>query len=211
MNRLFQFIAWAILAPFLLGACAATAVPDAATPTLAEPTDGGLRPIALRLSVTGATQVMHRGADPIPVELTRAGTEAPVALILENAALSTHTVPPGHYSITRIGPLTCTGISFDLEPGAGLRALGTLSAEIIQTDYDIALISAKPASPVDLASLDAADAAPLTVHRQALCHAGRGGQGTTYQDLSTGEQIMLGIVFAGFCAIALAGGGFCAF
>jgi len=204
--RLARALVWG-LAPLALAACAASgpgsddrAAPEAATPT----------PAALRLVIAGDADPVFALDQPIPVELNRDGADAPVTLEVRAGSLSVARLPPGHYAVTRIGPLACAGIGFDLGPGP--QALGTLRAEVLRTEYDVALISAVPATPADLAELgaDAADA-PLTVHRQALCHSGRGGTGTQFRDLSPAEQIMAGILFAGFCAAAVASGGFCAF
>jgi hypothetical protein len=190
----------------LLAACAtAGPEPDSAL------APGEPRAAALRLSVTGATAVLDTTA-PISVELVRAGAEEPVTLAFTDGDLAMHELPPGRYAVTRIGGLSCTGLDFELAPGAAPRALGTLRAEIIRTDYDVALVSGSPATPADLAQLGGtAESDPLAVHRQALCHSSRDGDGTQFHDMSPAEQVMTVILFGGFCAAALASGGFCAF
>lgn len=197
------------LGPLALAACAAAGQGPGERDDAVAPAPV---PVALRLVITGAAEPVFAPDRPIPVALSRGGAEAPATLEVRAGALSVAQLPPGRYAVTRIGPLACAGIGFDLGPGPAPQALGTLRAEVLRTEYDVALISAAPATPADLAVLGGgAEAAPLTVHRQALCHSGRGGAGTQFRDLSPAEQVMAGILFAGFCAAAVASGGFCAF
>lgn len=171
-----------------------------------------LRPAALRLNLTGKAPAVFGTATAIPVLLTRAGAEEPVATEFTPGGLTRLELPPGDYAVTRIGPLSCTGVGFTLTPGAEPRALGAIDAKILQTEYDIALIKADPATPADLAALGpGAQSAPLFVDRRALCHSGRGGTGTQFHELSPAEQFAAGLFFAGLCAAAVASGGFCAF
>ena len=101
----------------------------------------------------------------------------------------------------------------------GCGALGSIQAKINTTDYYVMLMSRHPATQAELAgfaaqtrtSLDDIDARPITIAEKAPCFAGTSGPGTTWQERPLGEKILLGIGFAGFCAIAVASGGFCAF
>jgi len=171
-----------------------------------------LRPAGLRLNLTGKAEAVFGTATAIPVELTRAGEEEPIATEFTPGALTRLDLAPGDYAVTRIGPMSCTGVEFTLTPGSEPRGLGALNAEIMQTEYDLALVSAGPAGATDLAALGpGAQSAPLFVDRRALCHAGRGGSGTQFYDLSPAEQVMTVILFGGICAAAVASGGFCIF
>lgn len=195
----------------LPGGCV-TAPAEPAPPETAAVETVQLRPVALRLNLTGKAPAVFGGATAIPVLLARTGTQEPVAAEFTPGALTRLELPPGDYAVSRIGPMACSGIGFTLTPGAEPRALGVLDAEILQTEYDIALIGAGPASAADLAELGSgAQSAPLFIDRKALCHAGRGGPGTQYHDLTLAQKITVGVFFAGFCAAAVASGGFCAF
>ncbi len=131
----------------------------------------------------------------------------------------TSSLPPGRYSIARIGPLACRGLSFEVDPSAGARALGSLRAEIITTDYHVALLSGRAATGTEIAALaartgaapGAIDARPLVIPEAAPCFISLAGPGATWRERPLGEKILLGIGFLGFCAIAVASGGFCAF
>ncbi len=76
-----------------------------------------------------------------------------------------------------------------------------------------------PAKPDDIAGLaearsiatDKVDARPISVTRHAPCSVHQQGPGQSWRDRPLGERIALGFAIAGFCAIALAAGGFCAF
>jgi hypothetical protein len=197
----------AALAGLILSACVTTTTEPQPVATETE-----LRPTALRLNLTGKSEAVFGAVTAIPVLLTRDGTEEPVATELTPGGLTRMELPPGDYSISRIGPMACYGIGFTVAPGAEPRALGTLQAEILRTQYDIALLDGSPASTADLAELGAgAQAAPLYIDRNALCHVGRNGPGTEFRDLSPAEQVMAAILFGGLCAAAVASGGFCAF
>lgn len=197
----------ALLTALALAACATAPPPQEHAPASAEAAT-----MALRLDLVGTTGALFPDGDPIPVELTPAGGSAPVTIALQEGTLAAHDLPPGAYAVSRIGPLACAGIGFELTPGDGPQVLGTLQARLVQTDYDIALISARRAGPADLAAMGAgARQGRLAVHRQALCHAGRGGPGTEFHDLSPTEQVLAVLLFAGFCAAAVASGGVCNF
>jgi len=193
------------LLPLIFAGCAAapkSPAPDASLGA-APP-----RAVALRLVLSGSADAVFPPGQKVPVELAY-GDEGPVvSLDLVPGRRSLHDLAPGGYAVTRIGPLGCTGIGFAVGPGAAPADLGTLRAEVLQTDYDVALISARAASPGELGD---AEPVPLFAHRQALCHASRDGPGTEYRDLSPAERVMVAILFAGFCAAAVASGGFCAF
>ena len=208
-----RILALIALLPLLLAACAAedTAPPETQT--------AQIQPVAFRLTVTGKTgAVLETGASG-RIEVRREGADEAIGLDFENGELAVHELPPGHYSIARIGPLLCRGLSFDLDPSAEARALGSLRAEIIATDYYVALMSLAPATGTEIAALaertgaasGAIDARPLVIPEAAPCFISRAGPDATWHELPLGQKIMLGILMAGFCAAAVAAGGFCAF
>ena len=208
-----RFLALIALLPLLLAACAA----EDAAPTEIRPAQ--IQPIAFRLTVTGKTgPVLGTGATG-RIGVLREGADEAIGLDFENGELAVHELPPGHYSIASIGPLACRGLSFEVDPSAQARALGSLRAEIIATDYYVALMSLAPATGAEIAALaertgaapGAIDARPLVIPEAAPCFINRAGPDATWQELPLGEKIMLGIVIAGFCAVAVASGGFCAF
>lgn len=199
-----------VLLPLLVAGCAtAPAEPGPVQPI----------PTALHLTISGATEPVLNADGSGQIGLVREGAAEPIAVQFQNGGVTTTDLGPGRYSIATLGPLTCRGLTFDIEPRSSARALGSLKAEIITTEYYVALMSRKPATSTEIAELagrtnaapDRIDATPVSQTEAAPCFMGRGGPGTTWHELSTGEQILLGIGFAGFCAVSLASGGFCAF
>lgn len=180
-------------------------------------------PTAIRLTITGDTGPVLKTSGAGRIELLRDGAAEPVVIEFENGALAIHDLTPGKYSIASLGPLTCRGLTFEVidQPGGapGARALGSLHAKIVTTDYYVALMSRKPATGAEIADLaertqsapEAIDARVIDQTEAAPCFMGRGGPGTTWRDRPLGEQILIGIGFAAFCAAAVASGGFCAF
>ncbi len=208
-----RILALIALLPLLLAACAAeyTAPPETQT--------AQTQPVAFRLTVTGKTgAVLETGATG-RIEVLREGADEAIDLDFENGELAVHELPPGHYSIARIGPLLCRGLTFEVDPLTQARALGALRAEIIATDYYVALMSLAPATGTEIAALaertgaapGAIDARPLVIPEAAPCFINRAGPDATWHELPLGQKIMLGILMAGFCAAAVAAGGFCAF
>ncbi len=208
-----RILALIALLPLLLAACATgrTAPPES------QPAQ--TLPVAFHLTVTGKTgPVLETGATG-RIEVMREDADEPIGLEFENGELAIHELPPGRYSIARIGPLACRGLSFEVDPSAGARALGSLRAEIIETDYYVALLSLAPATGTEIAALaertgaapGTIDTRPLQAAEAAPCFISRAGPDATWRDRPLGEQIMLGIVIAAFCAAAVAAGGFCAF
>ncbi len=208
-----RILALIALLPLLLAACATG---DTA-PTEIRPAE--VQPVAFRLTVTGKTGPVLGTDTTGRIEVLREGADEVIGLDFENGELTVHELPPGHYSIARIGPLACRGLFFEVDPSAGARALGSLRAEIITTDYHVALLSLAPATGIEIDALaertgaapGAIDARPLVIPEAAPCFINRAGPGSTWRDRPLGEQILLGIGFAGFCAIAVAAGGFCVF
>ena len=211
MGSASRIVAVAVLLALLLAACAAgrTALPET----------GQIQPVAFRLTVTGKTgAVLETGATG-RIEVLRAGADEAAGLDFENGEMAVHDLPPGRYAIARIGPLICRGLTFEVDPSANARALGSLRAEIIATDYHVALLSGQAATGTEIAGLaeragaapGAIDARPLVIPEAAPCFVGRGGPGTTWRERPLGEKILLGIGFVAFCAAAVATGGFCAF
>jgi hypothetical protein len=194
----------------LLAACATAPV---------DPQPARSTPTALHLTITGAVEPVLGADGTGRIELVRDGTAEPIGVAFENGVLAIADLQPGEYSISTLGQLTCRGLTFEVDPSSGARALGSLQAQIVTTDYYVALMSRKPASGAEVAALaertqtapTAIDARPIAMAEAAPCFLGRGGPGTTWRDRPLGEQILLGIGFAGFCAVALASGGFCAF
>jgi len=208
-----RILALIAVLPLLLAACAA----EDAAPAGSQPAQ--LQPIAFRLTVTGkAGPVLEAGATG-RIELLREGADETIGLDFENGALTIHELEPGRYSIASIGPLACRGLSFEVDPWTQARALGSLRAEIIVTDYHVALMSLAPATGAEIARLaeltgaapGAIDARPLVIPESAPCFINRSGPGTNWRERPLGEKILLGIGFVAFCAVAVAAGGFCAF
>ncbi len=197
----------------ILTACAdAPPVTNASEP--AQP-----QPVAFRLAVTGKTGPVLGTGTTGRMEVLQEGADEVIGLDFENGELAIHELPPGRYSIARIGPLVCRGLSFEVDPSAEARALGSLRAEIIATDYHVALMSLAPATGTEIAGLaertgaapGAIDARPLVIPEAAPCFVNRDGPDANWRDLPLGEKIMLGIAIGAFCAAAVAAGGFCAF
>jgi len=202
----------------LLAACAAEPdAPDAAQPPR-------LTPTALHLTITGDTSPVLGTGTAGQIELTRDGAAEPIEVAFENGALAVADLQPGQYNTTKIGLLACRGLTFEVDPAqadqaANARALGTLRAKIVTTDYYVALMSRRAATGPEIAGLaqrvqaapDTIDARPIAMAEAAPCFMGTGGPPTTWRDRPLGEQILFGIAIGGFCAIALASGGFCAF
>ena len=213
MGPALRTIVLAALLPFILAACAeAPPVPTASEPAR-------LQPVAFRLTVTGKTGTVLETDATGRIEVLREGADEAIGLDFENGELAIHELPPGRYSIARIGPLACRALSFEVDPSAEARALGSLRAEIITTDYYVALLSGQAATGTEIAGLaertgaapGAIDARPLVIPEAAPCFLSRSGPGTTWRERPLGEKILLGIGFVGFCAIAVASGGFCVF
>ena len=208
-----RILALIALLPLLLAACAT----EDAAPTEIEPAQ--LRPVAFRLAVSGKTGPVLETGSSGRIEVLRDGADEAVGLEFENGELTIHELPPGRYSITGIGPLACRGLTFEVDPSAKARALGSLRAEIIATDYLVALMSLAPATGAEIAGLaartgatpGAVDARPLVIPEAAPCFMNRAGPGTTWRERPLGEKILLGIGFVAVCAAAVAAGGFCAF
>jgi hypothetical protein len=210
MNSVSQATALAVLLSLLLAACATE--PEAVGPV-------PLAPTSIQLTFTGNTTPVLGAGDTGQIELHRKGEDEPILLEFQNGVTVVSDLPPGKYSVERIGVLTCRGMTFDVDPSADARALGSLRAKIITTDYYVALMSQYPATDTELAEfaeqtdtiVDGIDAHPITIAEKAPCFVGTGGPGTTWRERPLGEKILLGIGFIGLCAIAVASGGFCAF
>lgn len=176
-------------------------------------------PTVIDLGVFGAVGPVIGEDGTGQLHLKRADGGEPVTVPFQNASPSEFALAPGDYRITQIGELRCQGIAFSVGGDARLRALGTIRAEIVKSQYYVALIAGHPAKPDEIAalaearSLDTAkiDARPISVTRHAPCSVHRLGPGQSWRDRPLGERIALGFAVAGFCAIALAAGGFCAF
>jgi hypothetical protein len=82
----------------------------------------------------------------------------------------------------------------------------------------VALMSRASVAEGDVAALaeaagtpaGAVEAHPLEVTETAPCSLGP-GPGTTWDNMTLAEKVLVTVGFAGFCAIAVASGGFCAF
>jgi hypothetical protein len=208
-----RILALIALLPLLLAACA----DEFSAPVASEPVRN--QPVAFRLSVTGAAGAVLGTGDSGRIEVLREGADEAIGLDFANGAMTTHELPPGTYSIARIGPLLCRGLAFEVDPSAGARALGSLRAKIITTDYHVALMSLTPATGTEIAALaertgttpGAIDARPLVIPEAAPCFISRAGPDATFDELPLGEKIMLGALIGGFCALAFASGGFCVY
>ncbi|MEE8455363.1 MAG: hypothetical protein V3R90_11540, partial [Limibaculum sp.] len=204
MGPVSRTIILAALFPLILAACAdAPPVPTASEPAR-------LQLVAFRLAVTGETGPVLETGTTGRIEVLREGADEVIGLDFENGELAIHELPPGRYSIARIGPLACRGLSFEVDPSAEVRALGSLRAEIIVTDYYVALLSGQAATGAEIAGLaertgaapGAIDARPLVIPEAAPCFVNRAGPDASWHDLPLGQKIMLGVVIAGFCAAA---------
>ena len=191
-----------------LAACAEEA-PEAGPPV----------PTEIELAFSGYVAPVLDAEGAGEVSFLRKGAEDAVVVPFRNGAPAEFALAPGSYELTRIGVLQCRGLEFDVDPAAGARALGTIRGEIVRTNYFVALMAGQPATATQVSALagaqgltpDGIDATPIALTEKAPCFIHRGGPGETWRDRPLGEQILLGIGFAGFCAVALAAGGFCAF
>jgi hypothetical protein len=208
MNAARRITATMALVPLLVAACA-TAPPE---PEPARPV-----PTALEITVTGAVEPVLGADGTGRVALVREGSAEPIDLEFRNGALVVRDLPPGQYSIAALGPLNCHGLSFAVDRSP--RALGALRADIVATDYYVAMMSRRSAAGADIAAFaertrlppGQIDATPIVQIDAAPCFINRGGQGETWRERPLGEQIMFGILVGGFCAAAVAAGGLCAF
>jgi hypothetical protein len=200
-----------LLAPLALLAACVTAPAD---PQPVQPI-----PTRLQFGVSGHAAPVVDADGRGQVTLIRDGADAPITVSFQNDVPADFELAPGHYEITAIGLLTCRGMEFDVDGGAGGRHLGTLRAEIIKTRYYVAMIAGHPATVPAISEFadktgiapGNIDNGPISTTEAAPCFIHRAGPGQTWRDRPLGEKILLGIGFAGFCAIALASGGFCAF
>lgn len=200
----------ALVLPLVLAACAETG------PGV-EVADTGPVPVAFRIELAGATGPVLGEDGAGALELARDGADASVGLAFENGSLAVHPLAPGRYEVTRLGPLQCRGLAFEV--GAQPRYLGTLRATVIRTDYHVALMQPAVAVPADVAALaeradvdtEAVDARPLAVNERAPCFLSQHGPPATWEDFTLKEKIILGAGIVGLCTISLAAGGFCQF
>jgi len=202
-----------LAAPLLLAACAAANAPDSG------PVPETPQPVSLRLDLTGRTAPVLGENGAGEVMFLRKGDDAPLAVPFANGGLAETELLPGSYNVTGIGPLRCRGLEFTVDGAAPARALGTIRAEIVATEYIVALMSVDPAAADDVGALagkagaapGAVDDRPLSQREAAPCFVNRGGPDMTWQEVPLHEKIMLGILMAGICAGSVASGGFCAF
>ena len=188
-----------------------------ATPPAAPP--GPPIAVTLHLGVSGHSAPVLDAEGRGQITLARDGADEPLTVAFQNNAPSVFELAPGHYDVTAIGGLNCRGMGFDVEDGADARHLGTLHAEIVKTSYYVAMIAGRPATDAEISEVanesGAApgniDARPISAAEAAPCFIHRSGPGQTWRDRPLGEKILLGIGFAGLCAVALASGGFCVF
>lgn len=175
-------------------------------------------PATIDLAFAGDVAPVLDAEDVGEIVLSRDGTDEPIVVPFVNGATAEFALAPGAYQVTHIGALQCRGMSFQVDPAAGARALGSIGGEIIKTDYYVALMAGAPATAEQVSTLAAAhglapdhvDAGAMIVTEQAPCFLHTAGPGQTWRDRPLGEQILFGIGFAAFCAVALASGGFCA-
>lgn len=201
----------AVVLPILLAGCTAT------DERADEPVAAAAVPVGFRIALTGATGPILAEDGSGALELEAPGADEPLSLGFENGSLAVHGLAPGRYEVARLGPLQCRGLTFEV--GTRPRYVGTLRAEVVRTDYFVALMQPAVADPADVAALagradvgaEAVDARPLAVTEAAPCFVGEHGPATTWDDLTLEEKIILGVGVAGLCAISLAAGGFCHF
>jgi len=173
----------------------------------------------LHLGVSGHAAPVLDAEGRGQITLVRDGADEPLTVAFQNNAPSGFELAPGYYDVTAIGGLTCRDMGFEVADGAAGRHLGVLRAEIIRTSYYVAMIAGRPATDAEISELaqttgtapDNIDDRPISAAEAAPCFIHRGGPGQTWRERPLGEQILLGLGFVGFCAIALAAGGFCAF
>ena len=176
-------------------------------------------PTTVELAFSGYVAPVLDAGDRGEIAFSRDGTDESIVVPFRNGATSEFALSPGSYAVTNIGALQCRGMTFEVDPAADARALGSIGGEIIKTDYYVALMAGRPATAEQVSTLAAAhglapdqvDAGAMIVTEQAPCFIHTAGPGQTWRDRPLGEQILFGIGFAGFCAIALSAGGFCAF
>ena len=176
-------------------------------------------PVALRVELSGETAPILDEDGGGRIELLYEGSDEPIEFAFQNNVMTVAELIPGRYEIARLGPLFCRDIGFEIAPEARARALGTLRARIIETEYYVALIALDPAGAPTISEVaertggtaGAVDARPIRAAEQAPCFLGRGGPGMTYHDLPLGQKILVNIGLVGFCAAAVASGGFCIF
>lgn len=197
------------LGSLLLAGCAAQEAPPPAE-------TGGPVPVGIRLTLSGDTAPVLGDDGTGSIALTRQGADQPVSLSFENGALAVHDLAPGQYQIAALGPLACRGLAFEV--AAAPRYLGAIDARLVEAEYHVALMTRPRVVEPDVAavageagaSAQAVDARPIQLVEAAPCSLGP-GPGTTWDNLTLGEKILLTVSLAGFCAIAVASGGFCHF
>jgi len=140
MRTALRLLARLALGPLLLAACAAAEPPPE--------TGAGPVPVALRLTLAGATDPVLGEDGTGRLELAREGADAPAAFPFENGALAVHALPPGRYEVTRLGPLLCRGLAFEVGPAP--RYLGSVGVELVQARHQVALMSRPATSEADL-------------------------------------------------------------
>lgn len=174
-------------------------------------------PVAVRLTLKGATATVLGADGTGQLSLTRDGADKPLSLPFANGALAIHDLAPGHYQIAALGPLQCRGLAFEVS--AAPRYLGAVNAELVKANYRVALMSRPRVPRADVAEIaakagvgsDGVDARPLEIPEDSPCFLGPNGPVTTWEDLTLGEKVILGAGVAGFCVLAVAAGGFCHF
>ncbi len=211
--RLAPTLAAAAALPLLVAACATTsATPDGPAPETPQP-------VSLRLDLAGRTAIVLDEAGTGQIEFLRQGDETPVAAPFRNGGFAEAELMPGSYRVVRIGQLLCRGLAFEVDPAASARALGVFRANIVETEYFVALARVQPAPAGDIAELAGragaepaeVDAAPLGQTEAAPCFVNRNGPDMTWEEVPLSQKIMMGVLMAGICAGSVAAGGFCAF
>ena len=141
-----RFAALAAMFPLLLAACATE---------LEEVLPVSPVPTSIQLTFTGDTAPVLGSGDTGQIELHREGSDEPVLLEFQNGVEAIYDLPPGQYSVGKIGALTCRGMAFDIDPSSSARALGSIKARIITTDYYVALMTRHQATQAKLAGFAA--------------------------------------------------------
>lgn len=206
----------------LLAACATAPAPgassDSASGDKTAASDDTPSLVGLRLTLTGKTAPVLDANGAGEITLLREGGEAPVPVPFTNGGLAEAELAPGRYRLAGIGPLLCRGLEFEVGPAAA-RALGMVRADIVETEYYVALMSVAPAGETDLGALAAragtepagVDARPLDQSEAAPCFVNKAGPAMTWQEVPLHQRFMLALLMAGICAGSVAAGGFCAF
>ncbi len=178
------------------------------------------QPVALRVTVAGKAEPVLQSGTTGRLVLTRDGASEAIGIEFQSGGLGVYELPPGDYSIAMIGPLVCTGLEFEIAPGSGGVALGSLMAKVIENDnYDVALMSGTSATDGELAGIaQGLKAAPETIVSQpvyipnsALCHQDRLGEGQTALtdeeavQIATGLTVIGALVYIVVAAVAIAG------